>query len=225
MTPDRLAQRLAAAGCLEAADEARLLRASATGPELELLVRRREAGEPLAWLIGRAVFAGVQLVVRPGVFVPRPHTEGLALRAAELLPHDGLAADLCTGSGAIAALLRARHPGARVVASDVSLDAVACARQNGVEAFAGSLDEPLPGDMAGRCDVVTCCPPYVPSDHIPLLPRDVVAHEPLDALDGGRDGLDITRRAIEAAGRLLRPGGVVLIELGGDQAAAVSAAL
>jgi release factor glutamine methyltransferase len=216
---DLLASRLRAAGCVAAEEEARELTAAASSrDQLELMVRRRTAGEPLAWVTGWATFCGVRVAVAPGVYVPRPHTELLAEAGAAILPADGVAVDLCTGTGAIAAVLAARHPGARVHATDIDPGAVACARANGVDAMLGDLDEPLPGHLAGAVDVVTACPPYVPDADLHLLARDVRAHEPLIALAGGPDGLSVVERCVAAAARLLRPGGSLLVEIGGRQA-------
>jgi release factor glutamine methyltransferase len=156
--------------------------------------------------------------------VPRPHTEALAKRAASLLPDDGIAVDLCTGSGAVAAVLGAAHPRATVVATDVDPAAVACARRNAVDALVGDLDKPLPPSLRGRVDVMTAVVPYVPTEELPFLPRDVLANEPHRALDGGPGGTTMLIRAVEAAARWLGPGGSVLLELGGDQAGEVAAA-
>jgi release factor glutamine methyltransferase len=186
------------------------------------MVARRVSGEPLAWVVGSTVFCDLRIAVEAGVFVPRPQTELLARRAAELLPSDGTAVDLCTGCGAIGAVLRRAWPGATVLATDVDAGAVACARRNGVDARLGDLDGPLPADVRGRVDVVTAVVPYVPAEELHLLPSDVLAFEPRRALDGGVGGLVVLERAAEAAGRLLRLGGSAIFELGGDQATAMS---
>ena len=119
----------------------------------------------------------------------------------------------------------AARPRATVIATDIDPAAVACARRNGVEAFLGDLDEPLPPALRGRVDVVTAVVPYVPTEELHLLPSDVLAHEPHRALDGGRRGTSVLVRAAEAATRWLRPGGCVLLELGGDQAEEVAKTL
>jgi release factor glutamine methyltransferase len=210
----------------EEADE--LLDASGGSPDrLEALVARRCAGEPLAWLVGSVTFCGETVLVQPGVYVPRWQSEPLALEAATRLPRHGLAVDLCTGSGAIAVVLSRRRPEARVVATEIDPVAVACARANGIEVYQGDMSGPLPADLVGRAvqgestgqvDVVTAVPPYVPSGELHLLPRDVLAHEPRAALDGGADGtLRLQQAAVEGA-LLLRPGGSLLLELGGDEA-------
>lgn len=227
MNREAVIRELALAGCVSPDAEADALLAAATdgGWPVAELVARRVQGEPLAWVTGSVVFCDVVVRVHPGVFVPRPHTEALARRGASLLRDDGVAVDLCTGSGAIAMVLSAAHPGAVVLATDVDPTAVACARRNGVDAIEGDLDEPLPASIRGRVDVMTAVVPYVPSEELHLLPRDVRSHEPSAALDGGPGGTAVLVRAARAAGRMLALGGAVLLELGGDQADEVSAAL
>lgn len=221
-TVDRvmLTDRLSEAGCLDPAGEAdALVRASAgDAGVLEELVTRRVRGEPLAWLTGSVTFCGVELFVEPGVYVPRWQTEPLARRASSLLPAGGVAVDLCTGSGAIAAVLMEAVPTARVVGTDRDPAAVRCARRNGIEAFERSLDDPLPEELERSVDVLTAVPPYVPTDAMRLLPRDVQAFEPRAALDGGPDGTDLLVEVARLTPRWLRPGGWLLLELGGDQA-------
>jgi release factor glutamine methyltransferase len=216
----RVVQALAAGGAIDPATEAdALLDASNAGVGLlEELLARRLAGEPLAWLIGWVRFCATRIRVDPGVFVPRPQTEALANRAVALLPADGIAVDLCAGSGAVAVILGAARPRATVIATDIDPVAIACAHRNGVEALLGDLDEPLPPALRGRVDVVTAVVPYVPTEELHLLPRDVLAHEPCRSLDGGPRGTEVLERAARAAARWLRPGGSVLLELGGDQA-------
>jgi release factor glutamine methyltransferase len=218
---------LAHGGCVAPGAEAdALLRASSedVGP-IEELIARRLRGEPLAWITGSVRFCGVRVRVDPGVFGPRPHTEAMARRAVSLLPAVGIAVDLCTGSGAVAAVLGSARPRATVVATDVDPVAVACARRNGVRALVGNLDEPLPRSLRGRVDVMTAVVPYVPTEELHLLPRDVLANEPRHALDGGPRGTTVLVRAAEAAARWLRPDGSVLLELGGDQAGELASTL
>jgi release factor glutamine methyltransferase len=216
----RVIRELADGGCLAPEEEAdRLLAAAHAGAgPIEELVARRLRGEPLAWITGSVTFCGVRVLIDPEVFVPRPHTELLAGRAIELLPAEGIAVDLCTGSGAVAAVLRSARAQATLVATDTDPVAVACALRNGVRALVGDLDEPLPASMRWRVDLMTAVVPYVPTEELHLLPRDVLAHEPLAALDGGSRGTTMLARAAEAAARWVRPGGSVLLELGGDQA-------
>jgi len=218
---------LAEGGCVAPSAEAdALLRASSEGVgPIEELIARRLRGEPLAWISGSVRFCGVRVRVDPGVFVPRPHSEGLARRAVSLLPAVGIAVDLCTGSGAVAVVLGSARPRAAVVATDVDPVAVACARRNGVHALVGNLEEPLPPSLQERVDVMTAVVPYVPTEELHLLPRDVLANEPRHALDGGPRGTTVLGRAAEAAARWLRHGGSVLLEIGGDQAGEVATTL
>lgn len=227
---DAVADRLWAAGCVAADEEAgELVAAAPDATVLEAWVRRREQGEPLAWITGTLQFCGRSLRVDPGVYVPRFQTEDLAHRAARLLaatvapgPGPARAADLCTGAGAVAALLAAAVPRASVVGVDIDPRAVACARRNGVAAVLGDLDAPL---RSGAFDVVTAVAPYVPRPEIRFLPADVQRYEPGLALDGGDDGLAVVRRVVAGAARLLRPGGWLVTEIGGDQDVALAPTL
>jgi release factor glutamine methyltransferase len=217
-------QRLVAAGCINAAEEAaELLGGAPDEHTLEAWLCRREQGEPLAWITSTVLFCGQPLYVAPGVYVPRVQTEELARRAATLLPANGRAVDLCTGAGAIAAHLRRQIPTATVIGIDIDVRAAACARRNGVPTAVADVAEPLRSHEA--FDIVTAIAPYVPTGELGLLPADVQRYEPRLALDGGADGLDLVRRVIAAASRLLRPGGWLLTEVGGDQDAALAPTL
>jgi release factor glutamine methyltransferase len=216
--------RLVAAGCIAATEEAvELIAAAPDATVLEQWLRRREAGEPPGWITGRMEFCRRPLHLASGVYVPRVQTEELARRAAMRLPDHGRAVDLCTGAGAIAAHLLHEVPTATVFGVDLDLAAAACARRNGVLAVAADLDAALHG--AHTFDVVTAVAPYVPTGDLRLLPTDVQRYEPRAALDGGADGLDLVRRVIEAAARLLRSGGWLLTEIGGNQDHALAATL
>ncbi|MGI9033540.1 MAG: N5-glutamine methyltransferase family protein [Acidimicrobiales bacterium] len=210
--------RLAAAGCVAAdAEAAELLGATGDPAQLDALVARRTSGEPFAWLVGAVTFCGIRVQVHAGVYVPRPQTQSLARRAAALVPEGGVAVDLCTGAGAVACVLQAVSPSATVVATDLDAAAVVCARQNGVNALVGGLDEPLPPRLVGAVDVLTAVPPYVPTDELCFLPRDVVAFEPRRALDGGQGGLALLSSVVGRSTRWLQSGAWLLLELGGDQ--------
>lgn len=219
--------RLSTAGFVAAEEEADELVARAAGDAglLESMVGRRLAGEPLAWITGSISFCGLDVLVHPGVYVPRWQTEPLARRAAERLPANGTAIDLCTGTGAIAKTLATARPDARVVASDLDANAVACAAANGVEAICGDLFAPLPKGLEGCTDVVVSVVPYVPTSALPLLPGDTFTFESPLSYDGGTDGTEILRRVLADSPRFLRPGGALLLELGGDQAEELGADL
>jgi release factor glutamine methyltransferase len=204
---------------------------------LRELVKRRQAGEPVAYLTGRKQFWNIELEVDQRVLVPRPDTEtvveaALALCravAAETGGSDGQWArivDVGTGSGAIALALKKELPQAEVLAIDSSADALAVARGNalrlGLEVtfLEGDLLDPL--DEAAPVDLIVANLPYVPSGDIPGLAPEVRS-EPLVALDGGEDGLDLVRRLVARAASVLRPGGALVLEVGLGQAGAVVA--
>ena len=220
----RVSRRLSAAGCVAADAEAEaFVGAAPDAATLDGWLRRREQGEPPAWIIGTFGFCGLTLRITPNVYVPRAQSEELARRAAAVLPSHGRAVDLCTGAGAVAAYLRARHPHASVIGVDIDRRAAVCARRNGVPTVVGDLTAPL-RDRPG-VDVVTAVAPYVPTAALDLLPADVRRYEPLVALDGGADGLDLVRRVAIGSRRLLRRGGWLLLEVGGDQPASLEPAL
>ena len=214
-----LAARLSRAGCVAADEEAAELatRAEGDAPLLEALTERRLSGEPLAWVTGRAQFGELTVRVEPGVYVPRWQSLPLARRATARLPDEGCALDLCTGSGVIAASLSAARPRARVVAIDIDPRAVDCARSNGVEAYRGDLFGAIPPALSGAIDVVVGVVPYVPTPALALLPRDTLRFETKAHYDGGPDGTDVLRRTIAGAPGALRPGGALLLEVGGEQ--------
>jgi release factor glutamine methyltransferase len=200
-------------------EEAHELVASAGGDtdSLHALADRRLTGEPLAWITGTAAFGDRRVVVHPGVYVPRWQSLELARRAAGRLPEDGIALDLCTGSGAIATTILSARRAARMLATDADERAVVCARANGVDARRGDLFAPVPPSFRAATDVVVAVVPYVPSTELRLLPRDTLDFEDADHYDGGPDGADVLRRVVTEAPAFLRPGGSLLLELGGDQ--------
>jgi release factor glutamine methyltransferase len=180
------------------------------------LVRRRAEGEPTAYLVGRREFFGRPFRVDPRVLVPRPETELLVEAALAALPEGGRALDLGTGSGCVAISLALGRGRARVVATDVSEDALAVARENA--AALGAVVELATGDLwsavhgAEPFDVIVSNPPYVPARELAGLPREV-RREPCIALDGGEDGLAVLRRIVEGAPARLRPGGSLCLEM------------
>jgi release factor glutamine methyltransferase len=190
------------------------------------LVRRRADGEPTAYLVGQKEFFGRPFKVDPRVLVPRPETELLVEAALAALREGGSALDLCTGSGCVAVSLALGRKGARVVAADVSEEALAVARENA--AALGAVVELATGDLwsavhpGARFDVVAANPPYVPSRELPGLSREV-RREPCIALDGGEDGLAVIRRIVEGAPARLAPGGTLVVEMHESHEAALPA--
>lgn len=213
-----LTERLRAAGCVRAEDEAVLILADGRDPAV--LGGRRVAGEPLEQVLGWAAFAGRRYAVRPGVFVPRPRSVLLAAAAATALPPGGVLLDLCCGVGAITGAVLDRVPDAQAWAVDLDPVAVACARENlpGVRVLEGDLDVPLPRRLRGEVDVLVANAPYVPSGEVDLLPHEARDHESRVALDGGADGLAVHRRIAALASRWLAHDGLLLVEVAEEQA-------
>jgi release factor glutamine methyltransferase len=196
------------------------------------LIERRMAGEPTQYLTGVKEFYNRPFKVDARVLVPRPETELLVEASLRALPKDApaRALDVCTGSGCIAISLAAERPQASVLATDLSPDACALARENaealGVSArvtiLQGDLFAPVPEDA--RFQLVVSNPPYIASGEIPGLSAEV-RREPNMALDGGKDGLSFIRRIIMEARRWLVPGGLLAMEIGETQGSAVQALL
>jgi len=214
-----ITERLRAAGCVFAEDEARLLVEQAGTPdELAAMVERRVAGQPLEQVLGWAEFRGLRIAVEPGVFVPRRRTEFLVEQAVAVAPPRAVVVDLCCGSGAVGAALAAALDHAELHAVDVEPAAVRCARRNlaaaGGRVYEGDLYQPLPPGLQGRVDLLVANVPYVPTGEIGMLAPEARDHEPRVALDGGADGLDVLRRVATQAPRWLAPGGHLLIETG-----------
>jgi len=200
-------RRLAAAGCptpgadaeaLAAASEA--LAGDAVLERFEGLVARRAAREPLAYLLGRQAFRGLELSVDARVLVPRPHTEAL-VEAALALPRGARVLDLCTGSGAVALALALERADLRISAADISRDALAVARANGDRLGLDIrwLQSDLLLGAPGPWDAVLANAPYISARDEAGLAREMIAHEPPAAFRGGPDGLDIVRRLIGQA--------------------------
>lgn len=188
------------------------------------LVARRAAREPLQHILGTAGFYGLDVLVGPGVFVPRPETEllvelGLQAVAARPVP---VVVDLCAGSGAVAVAIAAARPEAHVAAVERSPAALDWLRRNvarlaprvrivAADALAALPVDPATGRVVeGAVDLVTCNPPYVPTTT--LVDAEVGAHDPPVAVFAGADGLELIRPLVGRIGALLRPGGVVLLE-------------
>jgi release factor glutamine methyltransferase len=182
-------------------------------------IARREQREPLQHITGRAFFRYLELQVGPGVFVPRPETESVvgwaidAVRAMDVV--DPLIVDLCTGSGAIALALAQEVPRSRVHAVELSEQALAWARKN----VSGSKVDLRQGnaltafsELNGQVDLVISNPPYIPLTEWEYVAPEARDHDPELALFSGEDGLDTIRGIERTAHRLLRPGGVVVVE-------------
>lgn len=190
------------------------------------LLARRGRHEPVAYILGEKEFYGLSMLVTPAVLVPRPETEILVDKALERLPLDtaGVVVDLCTGSGCVAIALAHERPGLRVIATDLSKEALEVAGENArrhgveerVELRAGDALDPV-RDVKGA-KLIVGNPPYIkPADEASLMP-DVRDHEPHLALIGENDdGLGVHRRVLEGARGLLADDGAVLLEAGYDQ--------
>lgn len=193
------------------------------------MVERRVIGLPLEHVLGWAEFCGLRVAVDPGVFVPRRRTEFLVGRAVDLglratghFDRSTVVVDLCCGSGAVGAALAAGLERVELYAADIEPAAVRCARRNvtavGGEVYEGDLFDPLPSALRGRIDILVANVPYVPTEEVGLLPPEAREYEPLVALDGGADGLDVLRRVTAAAPKWLAPGGRLLVETSERQA-------
>ncbi|CAO5158440.1 release factor glutamine methyltransferase [Frankia sp. AiPs1] len=222
-----------------AEDEAGLLIQSAQGgagaegcvrpgsdTDLEVMVARRVAGEPLEHILGWVQFHGLRVCVAPGVFVPRRRTEFLVdLALGHARASGAVVVDLCCGAGAVGAAVLAARPDAQVHAADVDVRAVRCARHNlagmGGQVYAGDLYAALPADLRGRVHVLIANAPYVPTHALELMPPEARDHEPRLALDGGHDGLDVLRRVIAGAPDWLAPGAALIVEAGVRQTPAL----
>lgn len=225
-----LVERLRAAGCVFAEEEAELLAAAAADEgHLAGLVARRVAGEPLEHVVGWAEFCGLRVEVGEGAFVPRRRSEFLAQEAVGPARPGAVILDLCCGVGALGAAVASQVPGAELHVADIDPVALAYARRNvapyGGRVWEGDLYAPLPAGLRGRVDVLVVNAPYVPSAEIGLLPAEARDHEPPVSLDGGADGLDIHRRVAAGAPHWLAPGGRLLIETSARQSPVTASAL
>jgi release factor glutamine methyltransferase len=193
---------------------------------LSASIARKREGVPLAHITGRQEFLGLELLAGPDALIPRKETEILGKAAIAVLEQKSnpLVIDVCTGCGNLA-LAYARHaPDARVYAADLSEQAVELARRNAVftglservrfvagDLFAPFQDDP---DLLGKCDLVSCNPPYITSVRVPKMGQEISAHEPKMALDGGALGMSIVSRLFIEAPKFLKPGGALCFEMG-----------
>ncbi len=197
------------------------------------LIQRRIGGWPVAYLVGARDFYSLTFAVTPAVLIPRPDTETLVLEALTILKplKEPTVLELGTGSGCIAVSIAHQKKDARVIAGDISPDALDVARQNAnrngvadrITFVQGDLFAPVPAGSV--FDLVVSNPPYIAHNEFPSLPADVRDHEPRVALDGGPDGLTYYRRIAAEVAPFLKPGGHLLLEIGSTQDADVRAIL
>jgi release factor glutamine methyltransferase len=225
--PVDLVDRLRAAGCVFAEDEAALLVEAGAD---DRMIQRRIDGEPLEYVLGWAEFMGERYLIEPGVFIPRHRSELLVNSARSFATHGEhlVVLDLCCGTGALGRAFAKQAKVSHLYAADLDPAAVRCARVNlkdfGGVVFESDLFAGIPAELAGTCDVILANAPYVPTDEIQHLPTDFREHEWFGALDGGDDGLAIHRRIAAEVSHWLRPGGRVLIEVAESQVEAIVAA-
>ncbi|MBV8031066.1 MAG: peptide chain release factor N(5)-glutamine methyltransferase [Betaproteobacteria bacterium] len=207
---------------------------------LKGLIEKKRSGVPLAHLTGRQEFLGVELLAGPAALVPRRETEIVARAAIAFLEERRsgdeplLAIDVCTGSGNLALAFAHHVPRLRVHAADLSPEAIELARANAaftglserVEFHAGDLFAPFEADarLLGRCDLVSCNPPYITTGKLPALCAEL-EHEPRLAFDGGALGLSVLTRLFKESPKFLKPGGALAFELGLGQGPVLEARL
>lgn len=196
--------------------------------DFRALVRRRLDGCPVQYLMGETEFFSLSFQVSPAALIPRPETEILVetvLKCLKPLSPPLKVADLGTGSGVIAVSLASHLPGVYLYAVDRSSDALELARKNAtkhgvadrIRFFQGDLFEPLRGKGRSFAALVSN-PPYVSSGQLESLPREIRLYEPLLALDGGPDGMEVIRRLVAQAPQFLVKGGILALEVGAGQA-------
>jgi release factor glutamine methyltransferase len=188
------------------------------------MLMRRTGREPLQYIIGHVDFYGLRIEVGPGVLIPRPESELVVQEALRRLAQNPSprVLDLCTGSGCLALSIARNLAGARLYGTDLSEEALRYAEKNArlngianVTFLKGPLFEPVRGM---RFDAVVSNPPYVKSADMESLEPEIRLWEPLNALDGGQDGLNFFREILPASPRYLEPGGLVILEMGEGQA-------
>ena len=188
------------------------------------VTERRAAGEPAAYITGRKEFYGLEFKVDSRALIPRPETELLVEMALDFASCRAVGveflriAEVGVGCGAISVALAAHLPNARIVATDISPEALDLARENATRHRVESRVTLLEGDLlkpvSGSVDILVSNPPYIKSDDIVGLAREIRYHEPHVALDGGPDGMAVINRVIEQAEGKLAPGGAMFVEIG-----------
>jgi release factor glutamine methyltransferase len=199
--------------------------------KIERSLERRLTGEPIAYVLGEWEFYGIPIIVNKHVLIPRVDTELLAKEAINLIgrkPWQSRLLDLCAGSGCVGIAVAANVPDCRIVLADISQQALAVCRSN---MLASNLSRNItaieadvlksPPSLLGSFDVIASNPPYIPTADIQALDSSVKDYEPLEALDGGEDGLTYIRSIIEKWRILLKRGGHLTIECGINQASEV----
>jgi release factor glutamine methyltransferase len=230
---DEIAAILGHGGIANAATEAaRIVRAvQASTPSdhantARAMAKRRASGAPLAYVIGYEMFMGIELIVAEGALAPREETELLGNTALDAIRSCGTeprVIDMCCGSGNLACAIAHHLPGVRVWASDLTDGCIAVTRRNvdhvgvsdRVVVAQGDLFAGLAGfGLEGSIDVIVCNPPYISQGKLATDRAELLEHEPREAFDGGPYGLSIHQRAVKEALPFLRPGGILLFEIG-----------
>lgn len=188
------------------------------------LIRKRLEGCPVAYLVGRKEFFGLELIVSPAVLIPRPDTEHVVLTALDILKKHASprVLDLGTGSGCIPIAIAKSMPTAKLTAVDVSADALSVARQNAERHKVADRIRFVEGDLFAelseeKFDVITSNPPYIAREEMASLPVGVKNYEPHLALEGGPGGFAVFDRIVASAARHLAPGGWLVLEIGSPQ--------
>jgi len=194
----------------------------------QALIRRRAAREPVAYLTGHKEFFGLDFLVTPDVLIPRPETESLVELVLERVAQRGhpmLAADVGTGSGAIAVSLAVHLPHIKIIACDISAPSLAVARHNAIRHQVEPRMFCVQADLLPTCaatfDLIVANPPYLRQAELDAAPPEVAHWEPRQALDGGDDGLAVIRRLLAMAAPRLHPSGMLAVEIGAGQGSQV----
>ncbi|MBQ8357297.1 MAG: peptide chain release factor N(5)-glutamine methyltransferase [Clostridia bacterium] len=229
MTEEDIRQRLLSAGVENARHEARLLAEALTGDRLAAAVERRCTGYPLQYLLGEWWFYRESYEVSEDCLIPRADTELLVEKAVKLLPPRARFLDLCTGSGCVAVSTLCARTDTHATAVELFSKTLELAARNGARNGVADRMEPLLADVLeappedlpqGGFDAILSNPPYIRTDVMPTLQREV-QYEPVAALCGGMDGLDFYRSILDRWGKLLTPTGFLLLEIGYDQGEAL----
>jgi release factor glutamine methyltransferase len=190
------------------------------------LIDQRKSGIPLAYLTNVREFWSIPFDVCPGVLIPRPETELIVEKVIELAPNDAqVIVDIGTGSGNVAIAMAKELPKARVVATDVSCNAIRVAKSNAdrmnisnINIVQGNLFAPLERlNLRNACDFIVSNPPYVSKEDWKTLPLEIRKHEPKRALVSGETGLEFIKELVKEASKFLKPGGYLVFEIGWGQ--------